>query len=79
MRKMLVCLGFFLCLCFTMARAADPPLEQIKLPPGFAIELWARVDNARQMALGRVDANGGTLFVGSMRAGKVHAVPSPLT
>ena len=55
--------------------AADLPLEQIKLPPGFAIELFARVDNARQMALGRTDTNGGTLFVGSMRAGKVFAVP----
>ena len=54
--------------------AADLPLERIKLPPGFAIELWARADNARQMALGRVDANGGTVFVGSASAGKVHAV-----
>jgi glucose/arabinose dehydrogenase len=54
--------------------AADLPLERIHLPPGFAIELWARVDNARQMTLGRHDASGGTLFVGSMRAGKVHAV-----
>lgn len=54
--------------------AAALPLETIKLPPGFAIELWARVDNARQMALGGVDANGGILYVGSMRAGKVHAV-----
>jgi glucose/arabinose dehydrogenase len=50
------------------------PLENIKLPPGFAIELWAKVDNARQMALGGTDARGGVLYVGSMRAGKVHAV-----
>ncbi|MBI3524053.1 MAG: sorbosone dehydrogenase family protein [Betaproteobacteria bacterium] len=57
------------------ATAAEPlPLELIKLPPGFAIELWARVDNARQMTLGRHGSSGGTLFVGSMRAGKVHAV-----
>ena len=54
--------------------AAELPLERIKLPPGFAIELWARVDNARQMTLGRHDSHGGTLFVGSMQAGKVHAV-----
>lgn len=54
--------------------AADLPLDRIKLPPGFAIELWARVDNAREMALGRHDAHGGTLFVASMQAGKVHAV-----
>lgn len=57
----------------TLASAALP-LEQIKLPPGFSIRLWARVDNARQMALGQTDATGGTLFVGSMQAGKVHAV-----
>ena len=54
--------------------AAALPLEAIKLPPGFAIELWARVDNARQMALGGVDARGGMLYVGSRGAGTVHAV-----
>lgn len=47
------------------------PLEQIKLPPGFTIEVYATgVQNARQMALGEK----GTLFVGSMRAGRVYAV-----
>ncbi len=55
-------------------RAADLPLELIRLPAGFSIALWARVDNAREMALGQVGAQGGTLFVGSMGAGKVHAV-----
>ena len=54
--------------------AADLPLEHLKLPPGFAIEVWARVDNPRQMTLGRHDNGGGTLFVGSMQAGKVHAI-----
>jgi glucose/arabinose dehydrogenase len=49
---------------------AELPLDRIKLPQGFAIELVARVPNAREMALG---ANG-TLFVGSMAAGKVYAV-----
>ena len=53
-----------------VARAEDLPLDKIKLPPGFAIELFARVPNAREMALGAK----GTLFVGSMEAGKVHAV-----
>ncbi len=66
--------GFALVLTTMLASAAELPLDRIKLPPGFAIELWARVDNARQMALGRHDDHGGTLFVGSMRAGKVHAV-----
>jgi glucose/arabinose dehydrogenase len=47
------------------------PLGQIKLPPGFAMEVYAdAVPNARQMALG----DKGTLFVGSQRAGRVHAV-----
>ena len=63
----------------TAAAANDLPLEKIKLPPGFAIELFARVDNARQMALGRTDASGGTLFVGSRGAGKVFAVPFDAT
>jgi glucose/arabinose dehydrogenase len=50
------------------------PLETIKLPPGFSIELWARVSNARQMALGATDDKGGVLYVGSRGAGTVHAV-----
>ncbi|WP_300336166.1 PQQ-dependent sugar dehydrogenase [Accumulibacter sp.] len=66
-------LALALLLPLTLA-AAELPLQRIKLPPGFAIELWARVDNARQMALGRHDGDGGTLFVGSMHAGKVHAL-----
>ena len=54
----------------TPAAAADLPLASLSLPPGFAVELFARVPNARQMALGK-----DTLFVGSMRAGKVYAIP----
>lgn len=50
---------------------AEVNLDQVVLPEGFTIELYAEgVENARQMAL----APGGTLFVGSRRAGKVHAV-----
>lgn len=49
------------------------PLDKIKLPPGFVIELVARVDNAREMTLG----TNGTLFVGSMGAGKISAVSFP--
>ncbi|MGZ5787687.1 MAG: PQQ-dependent sugar dehydrogenase [Ramlibacter sp.] len=73
--------AFVFCIASLMAAiapawaAGDPPLDRIKLPPGFAIELWARADNARQMALGRADATkGGTVFVGSASAGKVLAV-----
>ncbi len=68
---------FAMTLAVPAMAAEQLPLGRIKLPPGFAIELWARVDNARQMTLGRHGENGsggGTLFVGSMRAGKVHAV-----
>jgi glucose/arabinose dehydrogenase len=53
-----------------VAAGAELPLDTIKLPPGFNIELVARVPNAREMALGAK----GTLFVGSMDAGKVYAV-----
>jgi glucose/arabinose dehydrogenase len=52
------------------ARAESPPIERIKLPPGFHIELWARVEGPREMTLGA----DHTLFVGSMGAGAVHAV-----
>lgn len=50
--------------------AERSPLEQIHLPPGFVIDLLARVPNAREMAMGRQ-----TLFVGSMAEGKVFAIP----
>jgi len=46
-------------------------LSNIKLPPGFKIELYASdVPSARQMALG----DKGTLFVGSFAGGVVSAV-----
>ena len=50
------------------------PLDTIKLPSGFSIELVARVPNARAMTWG----SGGTLFVGSAEAGKVYAVTLPV-
>jgi len=50
---------------------ADLPLDQIKLPPGFSIEIYAEnVENARQMALG----DAGTLFVGSRKEGRLWAL-----
>jgi len=74
MRRFILVLGLALALIPVALSAAELRFDRIKLPPGFAIELWARVDNARQMTLGRWGSNGGTLFVGSMQAGKVHAV-----
>lgn len=64
-------LGLIMLLCTGGAAYAEPlPLDRIQLPPGFRIELLARVPNARQMALG--DKN--VLFIGSASAGKVHAL-----
>ena len=51
------------------ARAQSLPLDRIHLPPGFTIELLARVPGAREMTFGA----RGTLFVGST-SGSVHAV-----
>ena len=50
---------------------ADVQLDQIELPQGFSIEIYAEgVENARQMVRG----SQGTIFVGSRRAGKLWAV-----
>ena len=71
MRYVTVFLGIALSLAQESAPIQKLPLERIKLPPGFSIEIYASgVQNARQMALG----DKRTLFVGSMEAGKVHAV-----
>lgn len=53
------------------AQNSNLPVSQIKLPPGFTIEVYATgLDNARQMAI----SPSGVLFVGSRSAGKVYAV-----
>lgn len=50
---------------------SEPPLDRIKLPPGFKITLFSGdVPAAREMAF----SPGGTLFVGSMK-GSVYAIP----
>jgi glucose/arabinose dehydrogenase len=49
-------------------------LDDITLPPGFAINIYATgVENARSLALG----DSGTLFVGTRSAGRVYAVLDP--
>lgn len=63
-------LPLLLCLLASGACAARLPLEQLKLPTGYQIDIVARVSNARQMAL----AGQGVLFVGSRRAGVVTAL-----
>jgi glucose/arabinose dehydrogenase len=60
-------------LAVVLAAAAIPvwgQLEKIQLPPGFRIELYAQVPNARSLALGAK----GTLFVGTRSGGAVYAV-----
>ena len=49
---------------------AAPPLDRITLPPGFRIAVYARVEDARSMALG----DRGIVFVGTRRLGKVYAL-----
>ena len=53
------------------AHGAELPLKDIKLPPGFEISIYAgNLPNARSLAL----SPKGTLFVGSLKEGKVYAV-----
>lgn len=53
---------------------ADVDLDEIVLPPGFTIEVYAEVPNARSLALG---ANG-VVFVSNRRADAIYAVvPGP--
>ncbi len=67
---LLAVVGSLLLACAQLGHGGDLPLDTIRLPPGFAIELLARVPNARQMALG----DDRVLYVGSMQDGKVRAL-----
>jgi len=66
--------GLFLLVLLAQSLSAtelSARLESISLPPGFEIDVYAEnVENARQLALGE----RGTVFAGSMKAGKVHAI-----
>lgn len=46
------------------------PLDKIKLPAGFKIEVFAEVENARSMAM----SPSGVLYVGNRNGDKVYAV-----
>ncbi len=50
--------------------SAQLPLQSVQLPPGFKIEVYAEVENARSMAM----SPNGTLFVGNRDGDKVYAV-----
>lgn len=61
----------FITFQFKTVQCKTLPLESIKLPPGFKIEVYAdNVPNARAMTLG----SAGTVFVGSRTAGNVYAI-----
>jgi glucose/arabinose dehydrogenase len=46
------------------------PLEKIKLPAGFKIDVFAEVENARSLAI----SPSGTIFVGNRDGDKVYAI-----
>ena len=53
-----------------LAPASLAALEDVQLPPGFSIEVYADVPKARSLALG----DRGTLFVSTRKARSVYAV-----
>lgn len=70
--KVLIC---FATLLITAVSCTSHSLEldQVKLPPGFSIEIYASpVPGARSLALG----TDGTVYVGSRDEGKVYALPN---
>jgi len=51
--------------------AAELPVDKLKVPPGFKVEVWVdRVPEARSLALG----DGGTVFVGNRNLTDVYAI-----
>jgi glucose/arabinose dehydrogenase len=69
-----ICFAALIALGATGALAQSAlPIDSIKLPPGFSIEVVARAPNARAMTWG----SAGTLFVGTSSEGKVYAVALP--
>lgn len=73
--KIFQCLIIILFVAIATPACAEKNLEDklklIQLPPGFEISVYAEgVENARQLAVG----DHGTVFAGSRKAGKVHAI-----
>jgi glucose/arabinose dehydrogenase len=66
-----LCVALLLMGLVGLAQATQHHLEQIRLPPGFSIDIYAdHLPNARSMALG----DKGTLFVGTRTQGEIYAV-----
>lgn len=69
MKALSVFLGCVLC---SSIAVADVPVDELSVPQGFQVEVLSdAVPGARQMAMG----TKGTLFVGTLREGKVYALP----
>ncbi len=51
-------------------QSTNLPLEKIKLPPGFSIQLWATIPDAKSLAIGKQ----GTVFVSSKTTGSIYAI-----
>ncbi|MBP2673324.1 MAG: sorbosone dehydrogenase [Deltaproteobacteria bacterium] len=62
--------AFGLLIFWSAGCGAGPFPEEIRLPPGFAIALYAEVPNARSMTLG----DRGIVYVGTRRQGEVYAI-----
>lgn len=63
-------IGCLLAACLATPVRADLPLGRLQAPPGFHISVYARVADARSLAL----APDGTVFVATRRAGRVYAL-----
>ena len=61
---------FVLILCLAVSPPVLASLDDIQLPPGFSIEIYADVPKARSLAFG----DRGTLFVSTRRGQSVYAV-----
>lgn len=70
MRTISAGLFVLLALLFQPNAYADVDLDDIKLPRGFEIEVYADVPNARSLALG----DNGVIFVANRRESSVYAV-----
>ncbi|MGZ3769992.1 MAG: PQQ-dependent sugar dehydrogenase [Bdellovibrio sp.] len=67
--KLFLCILFLLNQIFSITWANDLPLNQLKLPAGFKIVVWAKVPQARSLS----SAPDGRVFVGT-REDKVYVV-----
>ena len=59
-----------LALSLTNNVGAAMDLDDVQLPPGFSIEIYAEVNNARSLALG----SNGVVFVSNRRSDSVYAI-----